>query len=91
MPKDSELDVRVEGIYPRAKDGGVFAKFSFVVPEGDPQAEKRALDKIEDEAQAAYDKQTPTGWTRLARLTGGGGVFLVKGVPWAEDMVSAAS
>ena len=88
MPKDSEFDVRVEGIYPRSKDGGVFAKFSFVVPDSDPAAEKRALEKIEAETKAAYEKQKPTGWTRLTNLTGGGGVFLVKGVPWAEDMVS---
>jgi hypothetical protein len=88
IPKDPEFDVRVEGIFPRSKDGGVFAKFSFIVPDSDPAAEKRALEKIEAETKAAYDKQKPTGWTRLTNLTGGGGVFLVKGVPWAEDMVS---
>ncbi|BGO96195.1 hypothetical protein NBRC10512_003414 [Rhodotorula toruloides] len=48
VPKDPEFDVSIEGVDPRAKDGGAFVRFSFTVPE-------RIRKEIEAEMEASED------------------------------------
>ncbi|EGU11742.2 Dynactin [Rhodotorula toruloides ATCC 204091] len=48
VPKDQEFDVNIEGVDPRAKDGGAFVRFSFTVPE-------RIRKEIETEMEVSED------------------------------------
>lgn len=68
---------------------GVFTKFSFVLPSvvaDASKAEAKLLDKIEQDARAKVETGMANGWSSMTRITGAGSVFVVKGVPWAEDM-----
>ncbi|BGP28115.1 mitochondrial escape protein 2 [Rhodotorula toruloides] len=51
VPKDQDFDVNIEGVDPRAKDGGAFVRFSFTVPE-------RIRKEIEAEMEASEEGES---------------------------------
>ncbi|GAA5970333.1 hypothetical protein JCM11641_001668 [Rhodosporidiobolus odoratus] len=78
VPKDKAYDVQVEGVDPRAKDGGAFVRFSFSVPdkvwaeldgkgvegEMDDKLKQRKLKEIEDKIAKIIEKEAGDALTR---------------------------
>ncbi|KAG5645040.1 hypothetical protein DXG03_007219 [Asterophora parasitica] len=76
-------DFQVLSLEPHQKDGGVFVRFSYSA--SDPVA---ALKTIESQLTEEAEKHGGLpSWIGLTR----GGVWLVKGTPWREDMNRYAS
>ncbi|KAK0448384.1 RNA12 protein-domain-containing protein [Desarmillaria tabescens] len=73
---------RITSLEPHPKDGGVFIRFAYKADS------ENALETIEQELKRkVHDHGGPPSWLGL----GSGNVWLVKGIPWNEDMYHFAS
>ncbi|KAK4049700.1 mitochondrial escape protein 2 [Microbotryomycetes sp. JL201] len=100
VPRDSMYDVKVENVFPRAKDGGAFVEFSFVPPkqpyseqeQAATEEQKQAAIAQEHDALQVIEKETSTLLETLNFKPwyifnwGKSTARLVKGRPWMEDM-----
>ncbi|KAG7452882.1 exonuclease [Guyanagaster necrorhizus] len=74
---------RITSLEPYPKDGGVFVRFSYKAG-----SSESALETIEQELKRkVHDRGGLPSWLGL----GSGDVWLVKGIPWNEDMYHFAS
>ncbi|KAG0238641.1 mitochondrial escape protein 2 [Mortierella sp. GBA43] len=73
---------KIGGIEPRLKDGGMFVHFSYVRPSS--YTTREALKEIESRCEQHLISNVHFMWFNLRKVR----AFLVKGVPFLEDMAS---
>jgi len=86
---ETDVDLRIESISPRAKDGGLFVHISFIPPritssEGQKSAELLVNEAVESWLREQINKSAVQ--YKPWYIFGQSQVHIVKGRPWTEDM-----
>ena len=84
------MDLRVESIKPRDKDGGCFVKISYVPPRiATSEGSGKSAELVVNEAVESWLREQLSKSVNQYKpwyIYGQSSVFIVKGQPWIEDM-----